>query len=89
MPKPPVNKTFGGISRITPPSKLLRSYRVLGGLNDDILLTVDELTENEAKYILCHMIDRLKIIGVAIDTGNLPSILESLKGLKKYYENNG
>lgn len=74
------------ISRITPPKNFIKTYRVLGGLNDDLLLNVDDLTENEAKYIVCNMLDNLESVGVAIATGNLQILLKSLESLKKYYK---
>jgi hypothetical protein len=75
------------ISRIEPPAGLISSYRVLGGLDGSLLLSVNDLTENEAKYVLCKILDELKLVNVAITTGNLETLLKSLEGIKKYNVN--
>lgn len=71
-------------ARVPSPANLVSSYLILGGLGNDLLLNVSDLTELEAKFLLCGMLDGLKNVRYALDKGNLSGLIEALKGLDRF-----
>jgi len=88
MSKRTVDKTNQKLSRVLPPANLVNSYKVTGGLADDLMLSVGELTQLESQYVVCSIIDVLKNVRIAIDSGNLATLIGALEGLKRYYKHN-
>lgn len=56
MPKIDYSRVPKEVSRIAPPKKLVKSYRVLGGPGDSLLLNVNDLTELESNYVVCQLL---------------------------------
>lgn len=70
-------------TRIPPPGRPRSEYFIYGGDYSELVLSVNSLTGNEAKNVLCRLIDVLQIIEKSTENGDLVTMFEAQELIKK------